>query len=99
MYYSYIEIEYVATSFSPARMDLAVKLLNALEMLDLSCRLLMFLMGKRMSSMVMVFSLKSNTVPISCKVFLPMIRLYNGFGPPAEYSIISGHRCTFLLAE
>jgi hypothetical protein len=27
MYYSYIEIEYVATSFSPARTDLAVKLL------------------------------------------------------------------------
>jgi hypothetical protein len=31
MYYSYIEIEYVATSFSPARTDLAVKLLNTLE--------------------------------------------------------------------
>jgi hypothetical protein len=28
MYYSYIEIEYVATSFSPARTDLAVKLLS-----------------------------------------------------------------------
>jgi hypothetical protein len=28
MYYSYIEIEYVATSFSPARADLAVKLLT-----------------------------------------------------------------------
>jgi hypothetical protein len=27
MYYSYIEIEYVATSFSPARTDLALKLL------------------------------------------------------------------------
>ncbi len=27
MYYSYVEIDYVATSFSPARMDLAVKLL------------------------------------------------------------------------
>jgi hypothetical protein len=26
MYYSYVEIEYVATSFSPARTDLAVKL-------------------------------------------------------------------------
>jgi hypothetical protein len=26
MYYSYVEIEYVATSFSPARMDSAVKL-------------------------------------------------------------------------
>jgi hypothetical protein len=28
MYYSYIEIEYVATSFSPGRMDLALKLLS-----------------------------------------------------------------------
>jgi hypothetical protein len=29
MYYSYVEIEYVATRFSPARMDLAVKLLRS----------------------------------------------------------------------
>jgi hypothetical protein len=29
MYYSYIEIEHVATSFSPARTDLALKLLTA----------------------------------------------------------------------
>jgi hypothetical protein len=28
MYYSYVEIEYVATSLSPARTDLAVKLLS-----------------------------------------------------------------------
>ncbi len=28
MYYSYVEIEYVATSFFPARMDLALKLLR-----------------------------------------------------------------------
>ncbi len=28
MYYSYVEIEYVATSFSTARTDLALKLLN-----------------------------------------------------------------------
>jgi hypothetical protein len=28
MFYSYVEIEYVATSFSPARTDLAVKLLR-----------------------------------------------------------------------
>jgi hypothetical protein len=28
MYYSYIEIDYVATNFSPARTDLAVKLLK-----------------------------------------------------------------------
>jgi hypothetical protein len=30
MYYSYLEFEYVATSFSPARTDLAVKLLRAI---------------------------------------------------------------------
>jgi hypothetical protein len=29
MYYSYVEIEYVATSFPPARTDLALKLLTA----------------------------------------------------------------------
>jgi hypothetical protein len=28
MYYSYVEIEYVATGFSPARTDLALKLLS-----------------------------------------------------------------------
>ncbi len=28
MYYSYVEFEYIATSFSPARTDLAVKLLS-----------------------------------------------------------------------
>jgi hypothetical protein len=28
MYYSYVKIEYVATSFSPARTDLALKLLK-----------------------------------------------------------------------
>jgi hypothetical protein len=28
MYYSYVEIEYVAMSFSPARMDLALSLIN-----------------------------------------------------------------------
>ncbi len=29
MYYSYVEIEYIATSFSPARTDLALKLLTS----------------------------------------------------------------------
>ncbi len=33
MYYSYVEIEYLATSFSPARTDLAVKLLTAKSVL------------------------------------------------------------------
>jgi hypothetical protein len=31
MYYSYVEIEYVATSFSSARMDLAVNSLTAID--------------------------------------------------------------------
>jgi hypothetical protein len=73
--------------------------LSTLEMLGLSCRLLIFLMGRRISSMVMVLSLKSYTVPISCKVCLPMIRSNSGGGPPLEYSTISGRRCTYLLAE
>ncbi len=30
MYYSYVEIEYIATSFSPARTDLALKLSTSL---------------------------------------------------------------------
>ncbi len=49
--------------------------------------------------MVMVLSIKSNMVPISCKVCLPMIRSYNSGGHPLEYSTMSGCRCTFLLAE
>jgi hypothetical protein len=36
MYYSYVEIEYVATSFSPARTDLALKLLKVKMMQVLS---------------------------------------------------------------
>jgi hypothetical protein len=34
MYYSYIEIEYVAMSFSPPRTDLAVKLLRPGDLED-----------------------------------------------------------------
>jgi hypothetical protein len=35
MYYSYVEIEYVATSFSPARTDLALKLLTVEKVKEL----------------------------------------------------------------
>ncbi len=49
--------------------------------------------------MVMVFSLKSRTMPMSCKVCLPMIRLYSAALAPASYPIISGVRLTDLLAE
>ncbi len=71
-------------------------ILSALEILDLIFRLMIFLMCRRTVSMVMVFSLKSNTAPISCKVCLPMIRSYNGSGLPLEYSTISGCKCTFF---
>jgi hypothetical protein len=36
MYYSYIEIEYVATSFSPARTDLALKLLMTNQIIKIN---------------------------------------------------------------
>ena len=49
--------------------------------------------------MVMVFSLKSNTAPISCKVCFPIIRSYKGAVAPASYSTMSGVRCTDLLSE
>jgi len=49
--------------------------------------------------MVMVFALKSNTAPISCKVCLPIIRSYKGAVAPASYSTMSGVMCTDLLSE
>jgi hypothetical protein len=38
MYYSYVEIEYVATSFSPARTDLALKLLSCTSLIPILAR-------------------------------------------------------------
>ncbi len=73
--------------------------LNALVTLGLSCRLTIFLMGKRILSIVMVLSLKSRTAPMSCKLCLPMIRSYRGALAPGSYSTISGVRCTDLLME
>jgi len=58
----------------------------------LTCRLTMFLVGQRILSMVMVFSLESNTAPISCKVCLPIIRSYKGAVAPVSYSTMSGVR-------
>ncbi len=72
---------------------------STLAMLDLSCRLAILLMGKRIQSMVMVFFLKSRTTPISCKVCLPMIKSYRGALAPALYYTISGVSWTELLAE
>jgi hypothetical protein len=62
-----------------------VLLFKALEMLDFSCRLLIFLMG-------IVFSLKSNTTPRLCKVYLPRIILYNSGAPLWAYLTISGFK-------
>jgi hypothetical protein len=73
--------------------------LNALVTLGLSCRLTIFLMGKRILSMVVVLSLKSRTVPMSCRLCLPVIRSYRGLLAPGSYSTISGVRCTDLLME
>ena len=73
--------------------------LNALVTLGLSCRLNIFLIGGMILSMVMVFSSKSRTAPMSCKLWLSIIRLYRGALAPALYSNISGVRWTDLLAE
>ncbi len=43
MYYSYVEIEYVATSFSPARTDLALKLLSIQQSANILCDRLVLL--------------------------------------------------------
>ncbi len=73
--------------------------LSALVMLDLSCRLAMSLMGKRISSIYIVSSLKSNTTPQSCNVCLPIMRSYIGAWSPGPYSSIFSWRQTFLLVE
>ncbi len=65
----------------------------------MSCKLTIFLVGRRILSLVMVFSLKSRTAPISCKVCLPMIRLHRGLEAPASYSTMSGTKLIDLLAE
>ncbi len=73
---------------------------STLLMLGLSCKLTIFLMGKRVLSMIVVFSLKFRMAPILCKVCLPMIRSYRGALAPAMYSTISGvSQSTDLLAE
>jgi len=49
--------------------------------------------------MVMVFSLKSSTAPISCNVCLLMMRSYKGAVAPASYSTMSGVKWIDLLSE
>ncbi len=73
--------------------------LSALVILGLSCRLTMFLMGRRTSSIVIVFSWKTNFTPRLCMVCLPIMRSYIGAWSPGLYSTMSGWRQTFLLAK
>ena len=49
--------------------------------------------------MVMVFSLKSSTAPISCNVCLPMMRSDKGAVAHSSYSTMLGVRWTDLLSE
>jgi len=74
---------------------------SALVMLGLSYKLTIFLIGRRILSMDMVFSLKSNTAPIWCNVCLPMLRSYKGAVAvaPASYSTMLGVRWIDLLSE
>jgi hypothetical protein len=72
---------------------------SALVTLGLSCKFVIFLIGRRILFIVMVFSLKSSTAPISCKVCLPIMRSYIGVVAPALYSTMSGVRWTDLLSE
>ncbi len=73
--------------------------LNALVTLGFSCKSTIFLKGRRILSIGMVFSLKSRTTPMPCKLCLPMIRLYRGALAFWSYSTISGAKCTDLLVE
>ena len=83
-----------------ARHTLRVLLrLSAFVTLLLSCSLTIFLIGKRILSIVMDPSLKSRTVPMSCEVCLPMIRSHICALAPLSYSTVSGVRWTDLLAE
>ncbi len=60
MYYSYVEIEYVATSFSPARTDLALKLLKT-KITSLSLQIIIFL--RPMISATKILSPQPRTTP------------------------------------
>ncbi len=73
--------------------------LSALVILGLSCRLVIFRMGRRILSICIVFSWKSNTSPGLCIVCLTIMRSYIGAWSPGLYSTISDWRWTFLLAK
>ncbi len=70
MYYSYLEIEYVATSFSPARTDLALKLLTLG-----SSALLLYPQQSCACTMILFTTLKNPwwTVSAGNTTYLPML--------------------------
>jgi len=77
-------------SISLTRLVACCILIGSWVTLGLICRLTIFLMGQRILFMVMVFSLKSRTVPISCKVCLSIMRSYKGVCAPTSYSTCQG---------
>ncbi len=60
---------------------------------------MMFLMGKRISSIVIVFSWMSNFTPRLCIACLPIMRSYIGAWSPRPYSTMSSWRRTLLLTK
>ncbi len=57
MYYSYVEIEYVATSFSPARTDLALKLfLTEMQLKYSVTKIKLFAIGMLWKQPIKVYS-------------------------------------------
>jgi len=66
----YSALSYLASSIPMTRLVAFCILISSWVTLGLTCRLTIFLMGKRILSMVMVFFLKSRIAPILCKVLL-----------------------------
>jgi hypothetical protein len=71
--------------------------LNAQRMLE-PCRLLMFLIGKMISSMVIILSLKFRMMPNSFVVSVPRMRSYYSL-LSLLYSTTSGSTWNLLLSE
>jgi hypothetical protein len=62
MYYSYVEIEFAATSFSPARTDLALKLLSVIF--------------ENVEIFIRIAGLYHGVVPPTCILFLSIVWLF-----------------------
>ena len=74
-------------------------LISSWVTLGLICRLTIFLVGQRILFMVMVFSLKSRTLPISCKVCLSINQVVQRCLRSYFVLHMSGVSFTDLLAE